>query len=410
MKKTAFAIALMVSGAALAPTAATAAAQAAPAAAPRKIAISKQATKSIIELQTAVTAKDYAKVPALVAAANAQAKNADDKYMIASLQLRAAAAQNDNAAIGTAIEAMVASGAAQPSELGSLYLNLGKIRFQQKNFPAASQAFDQLLKIDPTNGEATILQAETLAAQNQAGPAVEMFRKAIAAKAASGQTVEESWYKRAVALAYNNKLPAATALSRDWVKAYPTPTNWRDSLRIYQQSSGLDDSDLIDVMRLARATKALAGESDYFRYANALMLKGFPGEAKAVMDEGFASGSIKKTSPTFAGLYAKATANAVGDRAGLAAAAKTALAAPTARQAMVNADAYLGYGDYAKAAELYRAALTKSGVDKDTANLRLGIALAGAGDKAGATAALNAVSGAKAETARYWLLYLGTKA
>ena len=48
----------------------------------------------------------------------------------------------------------------------------------------------------------------------------------------------------------------------------------------------------------------------------------------------------------------------------------------------------------------------RSGVDKDLANLRLGMSLARAGDKAGATAALNAAGGAQAEIAKYWLTYL----
>ena len=38
------------------------------------------------------------------------------------------------------------------------------------------------------------------------------------------------------------------------------------------------------------------------------------------------------------------------------------------------------------------------------------MALARAGDKAGATAALSAVTGARAEVAKYWLAYLSTAA
>ena len=38
-----------------------------------------------------------------------------------------------------------------------------------------------------------------------------------------------------------------------------------------------------------------------------------------------------------------------------------------------------------------------------------GTALAAAGDKAGATAAFNAVSGPRKGIAQYWLLYLQTK-
>jgi len=85
-------------------------------------------------------------------------------------------------------------------------------------------------------------------------------------------------------------------------------------------------------------------------------------------------------------------------------------AAPDAKKAMVTAEAYYGYGDYAQAADLYRTALTKGGVDKDLANLRLGMSLLGAGDKAGATAAFNAAGGVQAPVAKLWLTYLAQKA
>ena len=75
-------------------------------------------------------------------------------------------------------------------------------------------------------------------------------------------------------------------------------------------------------------------------------------------------------------------------------------------QRFPTADAFMSYGDYAKAATLYRAALGKTGVDADLANLRLGIALARSGDAAGATSALNAVKGTRAGIAQMWLLYL----
>ncbi len=78
----------------------------------------------------------------------------------------------------------------------------------------------------------------------------------------------------------------------------------------------------------------------------------------------------------------------------LEASAKTALAGAAANPAVATADAFfLSYGDFARATELYRAALTKSGADAGLINLHLGMALTRQGDKAGATAALNAVTG-----------------
>jgi hypothetical protein len=71
-------------------------------------------------------------------------------------------------------------------------------------------------------------------------------------------------------------------------------------------------------------------------------------------------------------------------------------------------DRFYGLGQHAKAVELYKQARAK-GADANLINLRVGIALAAAGDKAGATAALNAVGGQRADIAKFWLLYLRSK-
>ena len=73
-------------------------------------------------------------------------------------------------------------------------------------------------------------------------------------------------------------------------------------------------------------------------------------------------------------------------------------------------DRYYAMGNYPKAVELYRMSMGKPGVDKDVANLHVGMALARAGDKAGASAALNSVVGDRAGIAKFWLAYVGQKA
>jgi tetratricopeptide (TPR) repeat protein len=375
-----------------------------------KFNISSQARKEIVALQAAVNGKNTAAIPAALAAAQAKARTNDDKYVIAQLQLKAAVDANDTAAMTTAIDAVLASGAAPQGTVVALYNNLGKLHYNAKAFDKAATAFDHVLALDANNVEALVLMAETRNSQGRTADGIGMLQKAIGIRTAAGQKPEESWYKRAVALAYNAKLPLATTLSREWVAAYPSPKNWRDAIRIYQTNSGLDDAALIDSMRLAYAANALVGENDYFRFANTLVAKGYPGEAKAVLDQGFAAKSIDKSKATFAQLYAIAVQKSQGDRASLGASATAAKAAADAKKAMTTADAYYGYGDFAQAADLYRAALGKGGVDKDVANLRLGMALARSGDKAGATAALNAVGGAQAEVARMWLTYLATAA
>ena len=372
--------------------------------------VSKQASKALSDLQKAVNAKDAANIPALVAAAQSKVKTADDKFVLAQFQLKAAADANDNPAIIAALQAVIGSGFLSPAETVPHYRNIGKLNYNAKSFDQAAWAFEQVLKVDPNDVDSTVMLAESRNGQGRTAEAIDLIQKAIAARTAAGQKADESWYKRAVALAFNAKLPNATELSRQWVAAYPNAKSWRDAIRIYQTSGQLDENALLDTMRLAYATGALTGESDYFRYTDALVKKGFPGEAKSVLEQGFAANSISKSKATFSQLYSLASTRAQGDQASLDASAKTALAAATARQAMVTAEAYYGYGDYAKAADLFRAALGKQGVEKDLANLRLGMALARAGDKAGAEAALKTVGGVHTDVAKLWLTYLATGA
>jgi tetratricopeptide (TPR) repeat protein len=305
---------------------------------------------------------------------------------------------------------VLASDVLPPANTVPLYVNLGKLHYNAKAYDKADAAFQRALQIEPNNVEATVMLAEARNGLGRPTEAVALIQKAIATRVAAGQKPEESWYKRAVKLSFDAKMPTSPAIAREWIAAYPSQKNWRDAIRIYQSISGLDDASLLDSMRLAQATGALAGENDYFRFANTLVTKGFPGEAKAVLDQGFAANSIEKGKPTFSQLYALASTRAQGDRSSLAASATAAKAAADAKKAMVTAEAYYGYGDYAQAADLFRAALGKSGVDKDLANLRLGMSLARSGDKAGATAALKAAGGAQAEIASFWLTYLAQQA
>ena len=112
---------------------------------------------------------------------------------------------------------------------------------------------------------------------------------------------------------------------------------------------------------------------------------------------------IDPTSPLFrdtiAGLKTKPKATA----ADLVEATKTA---QTGKAMLRIGDRYYAMGEYAKAAELYRQSVSKAGVDSSIANMHLGMALAQSGDKAGATAAFNAVSGPLSGIAKYWLIYV----
>lgn len=375
---------------------------------PRKITVSKAASKPIAELQSAVNANDVAAIPAKLAAARAAAQSPDDHYLVAQLQLKAAVAANDELAVAAAIDAMLASGAVAPADTGPLYLQLGKLGYKHRQYARAASALERGLAHDPGNAEAIVLLAETRNSLGQPGDAVALLQRAVRTVTASGQKAQESWYRRAIALAYNAKLPGVVELSRQWVAAYPTPANWRDALAVYRSAAGPDEESTLDSLRLARATGALSEELDVYNFAIAAAAA-TPGEARAAIDEAAEAKRVDPSRPPLKEVVEALEANRAMSREALPELAREAMAASAARLAVRTADAYYGYGDYAQAAELYRAALSKSGVDSNRANLRLGMALARAGDTAGATAALNAVSGPLAELAKFWLVYVATR-
>jgi hypothetical protein len=367
--------------------------------------ISREASKAIQQLQKDVNDKNTAAIAADVAAANAAAKTNDDRYVIGILQLKAAAQSNDNAGVAAAIEAMLASGSVTEEEKFPLYLNLAQAYSTLNQDARAAQAYTQALQLNPNSVDATAGLAEAKVGAGQAAEGLALLEKGIALQSANGGHAPEKWYTRALQIAYKAKLPQALQIARDWIAAYPTSNAWTNALAVYQNLQSLDDAQTLDLLRLKRATGSLA-PADYFNYGDLAVRQGYSGEAKAVLEEGFAANKIEKSNASFSQLYTLASQKSQGDKASLA---NAPVASASANLTTGTGDAWFGYGDYAKAAEFYKAALAKGG-DANRNNLHLGMALARAGDKAGAAAALNKVTGPTAELAKFWLVYANAKA
>ncbi len=320
-------------------------------------------------------------------------KNADDTYIVSMLRLNSAITLKDNALIEQSLEGALASGKLPPEDQVKFRRNLGAMALQRQDYGKAAAEFEALLAMNPSDAGLLVEIAELQRRQGQNAKSVATLQQGIAVQEKSGTKADESWYRRALAIAYDSKLPAEiTATSEALVRAYPSPTNWRDVLIIFRDNNKLDDQGNLDVLRLMRANSALTGERDYAEYAETATIRGLPGEAKAVLDEGIAKGALKSSTPFVKELLASVNPKIAGDKASLPGLEKEARAAANGRAALATADAHIGYGNYAKAAELYKVALAKGGVDANTVNTRLGYSLGRTGDKAGATAALATVT------------------
>ena len=369
----------------------------------RQVKPSSKALKALSELQTAVKSKDAAAIQAKLAAAQAVVSTNEDRFILAQLQLQAAADTNDTAAAMSAMDVILATGVLRPVESLPLLKNLSGLRFNAKQYDQAGAALEKRLALDPNDLDAIGLLAETRNAQGRIPDAVAALQRGIQLQSAAGKKPDEKWLKRAAALAYNAKMANAPELARQWVAAYPNPTSWRNAIAIYRNTTHPEIEGLLDLLRLENATGALTDPNDYELYVTGTAQQGNYVEGLAVLNQGVAAKHIDPASAQFKDVLAGLKAKPQATEADLAEAAKTA---PAASTLIRIGDRYYGLGNYAKAAETYRAALAKPGADADVANLHIGMALARSGDKAGAAAALGKVGGSLADVAKFWLLYV----
>ena len=408
VSRIALGVALVLGGASVVATAPAIAQNQAP---QREFKLSKEERAAFQPVQEAVNAKNWSAAAAALPAAQAAARGADARYVVGRFQLEVGLGLNNVQMQAQGIDTLIASGGVPAADLPMLYRNQGALAHTAGQRQKAADAFAKYVELMPNDPEGLLKLAQTRADERKTAEAIQLVQRAIAVRTAAGQAADESWYKYALKLAFDAKQPAQSAeLARTLVAAYPTRENWRDALLIYRDLGGLDDAAKLDLLRLMRASNALAGERDWFDLAFDLNKAGLPAEANAVLEEAGAQKMVDLSKPTFRDLFRATGARLSGDRASLAGEATKANAAAAGTLALKIADAYAGYKDYAKAVPLYRAALQKGSVDPNTVNTRLGIALAQSGDRAGAEAAFRAVTGPRAELAKFWMAWLARRA
>lgn len=238
--------------------------------------------KLLAEAQKLQQAQDQAGALAKLREAEALPnRNADDNYMINMMKINAGIGLKDNAIMAEAIQGALASGRVDPAEQPKFLRNLGALAVQGNDLPKALGYFNQVLALTPGDYELMIQVAELQRRAGQNRESVQSFLKAIDVAQKAGQAPNEAWYRRALAIAYDSKLPAETTLASEaLVTAFPKPVNWRDALVIFRESQRLDDQTNLDVLRLIRAANGLAGERDFVEYAETASLRGLPGRPR----------------------------------------------------------------------------------------------------------------------------------
>jgi hypothetical protein len=406
----ALAAALVVGGAVLtAPIEQAAAAKKKKEAAPAGPAynITAAARPALIALEKAVKARDAAAYAAALPAAEAVATTPDEKYLIARQRYSYTRGAGDKAGETAALEALLGTTATPANEQAAAHFSLGVAAFEASNWQVAHDHFARTSELRPDDVDSRYNLALVKRKLKKDDEALALLEGLIDSNKAANKPVPETWYRTALDIAYTRGKPSAMALSREALAAYPTNENWRNALIVYRESVREDEAASLDVLRLTRVSKAMTAKNQYYDLALYLTDAGFPGEAKAVMDEATAARLAVPSDDIYRRVQSFIAGKLAEDKASLAGLESRANASATGRLAFRTADALLGYGEYARAAALYRVALAKGGdIDAGLTNTHLGIALALSGDKAGAETALRAVTGPRVPVAALWLSWL----
>lgn len=377
--------------------------------APTPIKLSKDAQKPILELQTAVTAKDAAAYAAALPSAQAAATSSDDHFAIARLQLSHAINTNDEAGQIAAVEGMIANIGQRTADLPKLQSVLLGLYRKSNNFDKAGEITEKMIAANPNDTNAILTLADIRTKQNRTADAAALAQQAMKVSEAAGQPTDVKVLRYALDLALQAKLqPQSLQMARQLFEVSKETRDRRNALLILRQNTNLNDDAMIDLLRLMRKANLLESQNEYLTLATSLGLGHFYAEANEVVKEAQAAG--KAGNPQFAEVARLASAKVAEDKAALPGLVAKARAAADGKLALNVANGFFGHGDYQQAADLYRTALQKGVADKDLANTRLGIALAMLGQRAEAEAAFKAVGGSRAPVADYWMLWLANPA
>lgn len=364
------------------------------------------AVNELVNAETADTAAIKAATPALEAAI----KSADEQYTGGGVLYNAGGKVSDDAMRLRGMSMMLDSGKV-PAENVAKYNYIGYELARGANDWAKARTY---LKAAIDNGfthpQITMADMQRAYADTyvQAGDnagAVDYLLTTLSP--ADGSKPDPTAYATAVGVAYKAEaVPQIYEITSKWVTDYPTVGNWRDAINIARNLNDYEGGAILDLLRLGNRLGALNSQEDYLIYIEAADPRRLPQEVASLIEGGYSSGKLQKSDTYVAEMLGQAKGRIASDKADLPALERDANKAGAALKTVTAAaDAFLSYGEAAKAAALYQKALGMPGVDTATVTTRLGIAQVTEGKYNEAQATFAKVQGPRQPIAKLWATY-----
>lgn len=343
------------------------------------------------------------------------ATTADDKYFAGQFALNLGGIAKDPALQRRGLAAMIESGKVAPADLAKVNYYAGSLAYEIKDYPGSipylTTAYDGGFR-DPDG----ILLPRLLDAYKRTGNSaavVALIQKDLATAQAAGTKPAETSIRNALQAALDGKqMTSGGDYAAMLVQNYPGPAAWNSAIYVVRTlgSGAYGPQPRLDLARLAFQTKTLDDRSEFIEYIQDADPRRLPGEVLKIINLAISSGKLKATDMIVGEAKPSAEGRLAKDKTDLPLLERGARAS-SARLIDITAaaDTLLSYEDYAKAADLYKLALTKSGVDQAEVLTRLGIAQTMLGQTAEAQTNFAKVTGARQPIAKLWSVFAAQK-
>jgi hypothetical protein len=334
-----------------------------------------------------------------------------ETYVIAETRAAAQIDEADDAGAMRSLETVLATGVLPPAQALQRVATLTQLADRLKADRAVIDYAERYYRDGGTDRTPRLLMIEAYSRQDDFVAVGRTARAQLAADAKAGVTVPAEDLLLTVAnSAYkaNDQAGYRDTMMR-LVTAHPKREYWADLLAAVARAPGFSHRLTLDLYRLRVAVDALGAPEQYMEAAELALADGFPGDARAFLDHGYAA-RVLGTGPQAARhkrLAELAARQAAEQAQALAQRAKPADGGTDGAALEKLGEAYLSQGDAADAIAALQAGLAKGGLrHPDDATLHLGIACLRAGQSARAQAILSSITATDgtADLARLWMI------
>lgn len=363
--------------------------------------------KPLQQAGDALKAKRYADAAAKVREAdNAPGKTAAEQGVIDRMKAAVASASGDTAGM----VAVINGGKLPPAEQLRMVQSVAGAYYTQRDYANAATWTQRYFKEGGTDGQMRAILLQSYYLGGDCANVSRTLQGSMQADESAGRAPPEEQLQMLASCYQKSKdTNGYVGAIEKLATYYPKKEYWADLLGRVQTRKGFNPRLGLDVYRLKLASNLMNGANDYMEMAQMALADDQTGEAKKIVDQGFAT-KVLGTGPDAARqqrLADLANKRYAEGQAALAQEEKDALAARDGNDLVNLGFELVGYGQAAKGISLMEQGIKKGGLRQpEDAKLHLGIAYYLAGQKPKAQQVFKTVGGTDgtADLARLWAL------